>query len=153
MDIAYRLKTLVVESSSQNGKRMSLVLIVLDLLFKILGHLHNSQIESFEINTLFSMLMLRPDLSKAKKFPDLNDVINFIPQDYRKHIAGVLERFINRLLPSNHMEQTEWVYVVPLMHALDGKLDKATSSGSIKWSDDRVRIQNIGKPEANAFFK
>lgn len=39
------------------------------------------------------------------------------------------------------------------MHALDGKLDKATRFDEVKWGDDRVELRRMGKPEANAFFK
>ena len=154
MSTAYHLNGLVVKSSTENGKKMCLILIILDLLFKISrDHLQAEEVEPFEINTLFSMLMLRPDLSKAKKIPDLNDVTNFIPQNYRKHIAEVLAHFINIVLPSNHLEHTEWVYVMPLMHSLDGKLDRCTSSDAVKWTDSHVKLSSMGKPEANAVLK
>lgn len=101
MDAVYELNTVVIETVAENGKRISLVLILLDLLSKI----HDKDLDSGEINTMFNMLALRPDLSKSK-FPDLNDVMNFIPQSYRKHIASVLATFVNKLLPSNHLEHT-----------------------------------------------
>ena len=154
MNTTYHLNSLLVKSSTENGKKMCLILIILDLLFKISRHLQTEEVEPSEINTLFSMLMLRPDLSKAKKFPDLNYVTNFIPQSYRKHIAEVLAHFIDIVLPSNHLEHTEWVYVMPLMHSLDGKLDMATSSDAVKWpTNSRVKLSSMGKPEANAVLK
>jgi hypothetical protein len=155
MKIVYHLNTLEIKSANENGKRVSLVLIILDLLYRISQHLTGAEKESVDCNALFSMLMLRPDLSRSRKNPDLNDVVNFIPQDYRKHVADALTHFVHQLLPSNHLEQTSWVYVVPLIHALDGKLDKATSLGArgIKWVDDRVDMQLIGKIRANAFSK
>lgn len=100
MDAVYELNTVVIETVAENGKRISLVLILLDLLSKILISLHDKDLDSGEINTMFNMLALRPDLSKSK-FPDLNDVMNFIPQSYRKHIASVLATNFYRVITWN----------------------------------------------------
>ena len=153
MEIVCYLNNLVMKSATENGKRISLVLIVLDLLHKISGQLQASDFAPDEIQILFSMLALRPDLSKSGKCPDLNDVMNFIPQNYRKHVAADMAYFVNRLLPSNHLESTEWVYLLPLMHALDGKVDRAAHSGKVKWEDNQITLSNLGKPVSNAVPK
>lgn len=152
MDIVYELNSKEINSVQENGKRICFALIVLDLLNKISHQLFDSEFDSDDINIILSLLILRPDLSKGKKFPDLNDVTNFIPHNYRKHIADVLARFIKKILPSNHLDVTHWVYVMPLMHALDGKLDKLAGSEEVKWMDDRVQLYDM-KPNESAILK
>jgi hypothetical protein len=146
MEIVYYLSTVTTKSAIDNGRRVTSVLIILDLLNKISGDLQRSELPNVsEINVLFSMLMLKP----ATKFHDLRVAVNSIPKNYRKHVADVLAQFINEILPSNHLEQSSWVYVVPLIHALDDN----GSAGDIKWSDSRITMQNIGKTGTNAFLK
>ena len=146
-DVIHDLHAIVIKSVTENGKRISLVLIVLNLFHKISQDI---EFDVNDINIMFSMLALRPDLPKSTNFSDLNYVMNFIPQLSWKHIADVLGFFINMLLPSNNLDNTDWVFVVPLMHALDEKL---TSLEKVNWRDDCFDISKMGRPGPNAILK
>ncbi len=146
MNIIHELNSMEIQSVAENGERICHVLIILDLLYKIL-YPNDLKINLIEI---LLMLTLRPDWSKSKYPDDLTSVLNFILPNYRKHIVFVLAWFINQIVITKNLD---WVYVMPLMHALDGKLDKCTDSDEIQWTDDYIQSWNMGKAKPQAFFK
>jgi hypothetical protein len=157
MGVVKHLNSLVVKSSVEIRRRVTSVLIILDLLYKMLsqkstivGELDNplyktlqkSEIQIVgELDNLFSMLVLKP----ATYDSDLKVVMNFIPESYQKHVARILAHFVNKGLSSNRLKRTSWVYVLPLMHALDDVLNSSSSAGDIRWDSRIVEICKIGK--------
>lgn len=146
-NIATYLKSVQMNSSSENGKRMCVVFIILHLLYKIRDHLMIKKNEDL-FYTLFKMLHLKPELSPALTFPDLNFIMSFIPDDHHKAVANFLVHFTNTMLPFiiNNWNKPHWIYAIPIIHVLDGRIQSfdnpALTSNEIIWKDNRVEVQS-----------
>ena len=132
-----------VVSSSDNGKRISCVLVVLTLLKKIDEKLEACDKDPNEYMQLFSMLYLRPEFDcNPPKSTDWNYVMHsFIPAAEQQNVANTLVHFVNRVLKSSMCHEVEWIYVVPLIHFLKKRVDPLQLPGvTFMWKDPDVDL-------------
>lgn len=140
------------KTPNTNGRRMCSVLIILYLLYKLYlsNHLQRSDINIKEILGLFSMLYLRPDISKCS-CTDLKFLQSYIPDDFTRDVGRALIYFINIVLPSSQ-SRLDWVCVIPLIHFFMGKAlpfdAPETDSKKLKWFDQHIVFATIKSPTA-----
>ena len=151
------LNASVIKTSSDNGKRVCSVLIVLDLLRKIYDKLLPSEKPNAdEVIYIFSMLRLRPDIS-SEKFPDLNFVTNYIPQHYHERMAAVLNHFLVICLPTNNVKNADWISVIPLIHIFKKRIHPfdppVIKTEKIQWTDRDINLILLRKPHVGAVPK
>ena len=136
--IANYLKTIEVKTPSLNGRRMCSVLVILNLLWKLLGHLHASDSDASEISWLFSMLYLKPHIHQpCPKCLDLEFLLDCVPQSHHKALANILTHFVKFVLQRDDLKKPEWVYVIPLIHFFSKKVKPfdapAIATARIEW--------------------
>ena len=135
-----------VESSSDNGKRISCVLVLLTLLKKIDDKLGDCDKDPNEYMLLFSMLYLTPEFdSTPPKLTDLNIVMSsFIPEPQQQEVADTLVHFVNKVLKTTCCEEVDWTYVVPWIHFLKKKVKPLQRPGaSFVWNDPDVHLVSV----------
>ena len=155
LSIATHLKSRDVKTPSANGKRMCSVLIIVSLLYKLSADSHVRNIAPNNISGLFSMLCLRPDVTKFS-CTDLKVLQSFIPDASIKDVAKALIFFIANILPNGQL-RPDWVNVIPLVHFLLGKVNPfdppKMSSKEIKWIDRHISLAKVTSPTAIAISK
>ena len=152
MDIATNLRSIDVKSASVNGRRICSILAIICLLHK-LNSLQKCGIKSDEVSLLFSMLCLKPDVSKSPfSCADLKFLLGYLRDSNMLVISA-----ISYLLPHiGHLSGINWVYAILLIHVL-GKVEPfqppAMDSSKIKWTDEYMRKADIKPTAAIAIFK
>lgn len=147
LNIADHVKLVEVHNSTDNGRKMCCVLLILNVLFKISDCYHSEDIKSSQISLLFSMLRLRPhlDQSQAMKFLDLDFLSSFIPDQHHIEVAKALVYFTKQVLPSGNTSP-EWIFVLPLIHFFQKKIhihpfdSPALTSEKINWTDESINF-------------
>lgn len=154
LDIAKHL-TSIEATSSDNGRKMCSVLIILNVLFKTYRCFHRRDINAYDVSRLFSMLHLMPESYQSyratKHSLDLNFLMRYIPEDNYGEVAAALIFFVNLIVPV--AVRPEWVYVIPLIHIFDKTTqpfgNPQLTSGSISWTDKKIRLASINTNSLN----
>jgi hypothetical protein len=141
LDIAKHLKSVDINTATDNGRRMCGVLVVTVLLSKVL------HINADEISLLFSMLHLwqEPGCTEAK-CADLNILMDFVSEQHYEEVSENLVKCANTIIPSAS-GVSEWIYVVPLIHIFQKKIEPfqspALTSKDMKWFDPCIRLYQL----------
>lgn len=151
LEIANCLKLVEVNTSSDNGRKMCSVLVIINVLF-IIRDCSNLALSSSQISFLFSMLRLRPHLdhSQTLKFLDMDFLRSFIPDQHHIEVAETLIHFTNLALPSGSASP-EWIFVLPLIHFFQKKIhvhpfdSPALTSDTINWTDSSIKLYTSSK--------
>ena len=120
-----------------NGRRMVSVLsIILCFDFLFLQQVKVQDIQSEDIASMMSMLVLQPNLEQ-KMCHDLNIIISSCPEGVKKRLTDTIVLFCNELLRQRFLNRPIWLYAVPLIHFLQGDcqpFDKPQQNqGKIMW--------------------
>ena len=117
--IIKELKTKVVSTYEENGKRMASVLTVLTCLH----HLTSKNLVPFRdvslkvIAASLQMLALKPDFEQ-KRCHDLEFILSMIPEKVRGDVADVVTFFCAHLVEFKDFQSPEWLFAVPLIDFL-----------------------------------
>lgn len=129
-----------------NGKQICSMLVVLLLLNKIYSHFKENDVKDYKtISSMFSKLCLQVSNSQQPPTcPDLDFVLSRIPDDHRKNIAEALKELVNSIVSLNGWKTPEWLYAVPLIHILNGKIEPfqrpTLTSKDINWKNDCIDV-------------
>lgn len=144
--IANYLISIKIESTIDNGKRICSVLVILSNLYRIFIFLNSKDFTN--IPRMFSMMLLKPNIDRAS-CEDLTFVLTMIPEQECAGIAEVLVTFANHIISKNGLTTTEWLYVIPIIHVLNNKIEPfqkpSLNLSDIKWTNDYIDLGKMKK--------
>ena len=159
IDIAKHLKRIDVNSSTDSGRRMCVVLLIIVLLFKI--QKFQDLINFDYITLLFSMLHImrppeRPGVQQVPNFLDLAVIMARVPEDKLIQVSNALLFFNRQILPISS-DRLDWVYIIPLIHIFSKKVkisEKRTLLyNEIEWKDENLQLFRINSHTRSCFTR
>lgn len=133
---------------SENGRRIASVLTIMCCFHGMISRrVKIDQIPLEAVSDMLLMLRLMPQLNK-NKCNDLDHLSHLISnKNFMKVVCHSILDFIVHLSHSQYLKQPQWLYSVPLLHLLNGKVKPfqkiELNPSEIPWKDREIGLSKI----------